>query len=360
MRKSRRPTATARRYGAAVAAFAGAWILDSDLNWRMAIIIPLVLNGLWAVVNLTCVPNRPQDVNIETEESREQEAAALFEEHCGLLEDASAAEHSAMSLRLAAAGTSAPPGGSISAPPGGSMSEDLVEAEEAGEALRLQLAANRRRLAALMAELPSRVVSVERLTIVRLTLQNQAMRVQKLEGELQMQTLRRGLQGVLGVGTATGTPTGTPTGAPNSAAAAPLPARQLRQLEHLLGLSVVESRAGGDELLALAGGDPSESGWSRYAAGPPPRTPQSPPSEAAARAMASLQHSSPHLSLAAVVPALIAGALSTLEPQTVAHSSTFEPQTVAHSPLLLTCAFPHRRREWWLRGLASQREYGQS
>jgi hypothetical protein len=240
------------------------------------------------------------------------------------------------------------------------MSEDLVEAEEAGEALRLQLAANRRRLAALMAELPSRVVSVERLTIVRLTLQNQAMRVQKLEGELQMQTLRRGLQGVLGVGTATGTPTGTPTGAPNSAAAAPLPARQLRQLEHLLGLSVVESRAGGDELLALAGGDPSESGWSRYAAGPPPRTPQSPPSEAAARAMASLQHSSPHLSLAAVVPALIAGALSTLEPQTVAHSSTFEPQTVAHSPLLLTCAFPHRRREWWLRGLASQREYGQS
>ena len=133
------------------------------------------------------------------------------------------------------------------------MSEDLVEAEEAGEALRLQLAANRRRLAALMAELPSRVVSVERLTIVRLTLQNQAMRVQKLEGELQMQTLRRGLQGVLGVGTATGTPTGTPTGAPNSAAAAPLPARQLRQLEHLLGLSVVESRAGGDELLALYG-----------------------------------------------------------------------------------------------------------
>ena len=63
--------------GDIVAAFAGAWILDSSLNWRMAIITPLVLNGLWAVVNLTVVPNRPQDIGIETEESREQEAKAL-------------------------------------------------------------------------------------------------------------------------------------------------------------------------------------------------------------------------------------------------------------------------------------------
>lgn len=63
--------------GDIVAAFAGAWILDSSLNWRMAIVIPLVLNGLWAAVNLSCVPNRPQDIGLETAETREQEAKAL-------------------------------------------------------------------------------------------------------------------------------------------------------------------------------------------------------------------------------------------------------------------------------------------
>ena len=43
----------------------------------MAIVVPLVLNGLWSVINFTCVPNNPKDVGIETEESREQEAIAL-------------------------------------------------------------------------------------------------------------------------------------------------------------------------------------------------------------------------------------------------------------------------------------------
>lgn len=43
----------------------------------MAIVVPLVLNGLWSIINFTCVPNTPQDIGIETEESREQEAIAL-------------------------------------------------------------------------------------------------------------------------------------------------------------------------------------------------------------------------------------------------------------------------------------------
>jgi len=63
--------------GDIVAAFAGAVILNSSLNWRMAIVIPMVLNGLWSVINFTCVPNTPKDIGIETDESREQEAIAL-------------------------------------------------------------------------------------------------------------------------------------------------------------------------------------------------------------------------------------------------------------------------------------------
>jgi hypothetical protein len=49
---------------------------DAPLR-RMAIVIPMVINGLWAVINFTCVPNTPKDIGIETEESREQEAIAL-------------------------------------------------------------------------------------------------------------------------------------------------------------------------------------------------------------------------------------------------------------------------------------------
>jgi len=61
--------------GDIVAAFAGAWILDSALNWRMAIVVPLVFNGLWGFVNLATVPSRPSEWGLETEE--EQEAAAV-------------------------------------------------------------------------------------------------------------------------------------------------------------------------------------------------------------------------------------------------------------------------------------------
>jgi len=48
--------------GDVVAAFAGAAILSSSMNWRYAIMIPCVLNGLWAIVNFTMVPNDPSEV----------------------------------------------------------------------------------------------------------------------------------------------------------------------------------------------------------------------------------------------------------------------------------------------------------
>jgi len=67
----------ARYVGDIVAAFAGAAILDSSLDWRWAIVTPLALNGLWSVVNLACVPNTPRDLGLETAETRTADAKAL-------------------------------------------------------------------------------------------------------------------------------------------------------------------------------------------------------------------------------------------------------------------------------------------
>jgi len=55
--------------GDIVAAFAGAAILDSALNWRYAIMIPCILNGVWAIINFTMVPNDPSEVEGLVEES---------------------------------------------------------------------------------------------------------------------------------------------------------------------------------------------------------------------------------------------------------------------------------------------------
>ena len=43
----------------------------------MAIVVPLVLNGVWSLVNLSCVPNTPKDIGLETDETREADAKAL-------------------------------------------------------------------------------------------------------------------------------------------------------------------------------------------------------------------------------------------------------------------------------------------
>lgn len=55
------------------------------MNWRYAIIVPMVLNGIWSIVNFMFVPNTPKDVGLETEETKEQDRKALAQ---GLDKDA--------------------------------------------------------------------------------------------------------------------------------------------------------------------------------------------------------------------------------------------------------------------------------
>ena len=62
------------------------------------------------------------------------------------------------------------------------------------EAYITELGANRARLTDLALGLPARIVSVERLQIARLTLQNIGLRVLRLERELCMAVVQRGLQ----------------------------------------------------------------------------------------------------------------------------------------------------------------------
>eukprot|EP00968_Pinguiococcus_pyrenoidosus_P025502 scaffold6180_cov200-Pinguiococcus_pyrenoidosus.AAC.5 len=55
--------------GDIVAAFASAAILSSPLDWRWAILMPLIVNAAWGIVNFTAVPNRPSEVQ-QREETR--------------------------------------------------------------------------------------------------------------------------------------------------------------------------------------------------------------------------------------------------------------------------------------------------
>lgn len=56
--------------GDIVAAIASAYILHNGIDWRLCIVIPAIVNGLWAYVNLFHVPNRPEDIGIETEAAK--------------------------------------------------------------------------------------------------------------------------------------------------------------------------------------------------------------------------------------------------------------------------------------------------
>ena len=69
--------------------------------------------------------------------------------------------------------------------------EELAELDEEKEALQGQLGQNTARIRTLIEELPTRIISIERLQILRLTLQNIALQVQRKERELQMATVRR-------------------------------------------------------------------------------------------------------------------------------------------------------------------------
>ena len=140
---------------------------------------------------------------MELEDSRaiSEEAEALFLEHAGLLEDLSAATLHRFTLQVALRS------GQKDAAHGGGEAEqravavraaraaaELPEAEEAMEAYITELGANRARLTDLALGLPARIVSVERLQIARLTLQNIGLRVLRLERELCMAVVQRGLQ----------------------------------------------------------------------------------------------------------------------------------------------------------------------
>ena len=132
--------------------------------------------------------------NMEVEESREidQEASALLEEHIGLLEDLYRTMQDALLLRLRkdADETS----GSSDRPREGDARgdrEELAELDEEKEALQGKLGQNTTRMSTLIQELPTRIISIERLQILRLSLQNIALHVQRRERELQMQTVRR-------------------------------------------------------------------------------------------------------------------------------------------------------------------------
>jgi OPA family glycerol-3-phosphate transporter-like MFS transporter 1/2 len=50
--------------GDIIAAIASAYILHNGIDWRLCIVIPAVVNGLWAYVNLVHVPNRPEDIGL--------------------------------------------------------------------------------------------------------------------------------------------------------------------------------------------------------------------------------------------------------------------------------------------------------
>lgn len=53
--------------GDIAAAIFSAWILHNGYDWRLCITVPAIINGLWALVNLLSVPNRPEDVGLTKE-----------------------------------------------------------------------------------------------------------------------------------------------------------------------------------------------------------------------------------------------------------------------------------------------------
>jgi hypothetical protein len=69
--------------------------------------------------------------------------------------------------------------------------QELSDLEEELESLRGQVKLNLDRISTLIQELPLRIISIERLQILSLTLQNHALNVQRRERDLQAATVRR-------------------------------------------------------------------------------------------------------------------------------------------------------------------------
>jgi len=62
--------------GDIVAALFAAWILSIGVDWRWVILVPAILNGIWAFINFYTVPNTPEEAGIVTEKSLKAAAAA--------------------------------------------------------------------------------------------------------------------------------------------------------------------------------------------------------------------------------------------------------------------------------------------
>lgn len=48
--------------GDITAAIASGYILHQNIDWRWCIVIPAVVNGIWAFANFFSVPNRPAEI----------------------------------------------------------------------------------------------------------------------------------------------------------------------------------------------------------------------------------------------------------------------------------------------------------
>eukprot|EP01041_Mallomonas_annulata_P010554 gene10554-22013_t len=70
-------TWTCHQYiGNITAAVVASAILNSSLPWTYALLIPCFCNAIWGVLMILILPERPEHVNIETEETRSKAAAA--------------------------------------------------------------------------------------------------------------------------------------------------------------------------------------------------------------------------------------------------------------------------------------------
>jgi len=56
--------------GDIAAAIFSAWILHNGYDWRWCIVVPAVINGIWGMINLFSVPNRPDEIGILKEDGK--------------------------------------------------------------------------------------------------------------------------------------------------------------------------------------------------------------------------------------------------------------------------------------------------
>jgi len=70
-------TWTCHQYvGNIIAAVVATAILNSSLPWVYALLVPALANALWGLFLISFLPERPEHVNLETEETRAKAAAA--------------------------------------------------------------------------------------------------------------------------------------------------------------------------------------------------------------------------------------------------------------------------------------------